>query len=266
MEHFGCLLSEIDVRDYTINSKNAQLPARFELPKYQKVKDQGNVGSCVAHALSSILEYHDRGQHKLSTNFIYGFQQSNISGMTLRDACDIAKKHGDMLESECPGNYERPNAHTYFQSYVNSSNINNGYHFRIASYYKCAVYKDIKYGIYKYGPVLATIKWPNNYKIDLQGNLIPTNKNEQFSYHAVVIYGWDETGFLCQNSWGKFWGKLGYFHIRYQDNLIAEARAIVDYDNPKDDALVAPTPVMPKYVYHLVNKVRNLFPYKLFKN
>jgi hypothetical protein len=35
-------------------------------------------------------------------------------GMYLRDACDIVRNYGDVLDSKCPGNYEKPMAHRIF--------------------------------------------------------------------------------------------------------------------------------------------------------
>ena len=34
--------------------------------------------------------------------------------------------------------------------------------------------------------------------------------------HAVVCYGWNETGLLIQNSWGAGWGIKGCFIIPYE--------------------------------------------------
>ena len=37
--------------------------------------------------------------------------------------------------------------------------------------------------------------------------------------HAFAIVGWDENGFIAENSWGKSWGKFGdgTFRIRFED-------------------------------------------------
>ena len=85
-----------DLRDYKIHaSANVveTFPETFELPRYGKVKNQGTVSSCVPHAISTVLEYFDKGYNVLSTNFIYGLQE-RISGrlgkgMYLTDACKI---------------------------------------------------------------------------------------------------------------------------------------------------------------------------------
>ena len=252
----GCRLSKTDVRDYRVRAgAGIVLPDKFMLKHPQKIKQQGSVNSCVAHATSSILEYHDKGQHTLSTNFIYGFMDDHEMGMYLRDACDIVRNYGDVLDSECPGNYEKPMAHRIFQSFINDSNINNAYPYHIESYFSCATYRDIKYAIYKYGPVLGALRWYDDCWYDYDGN-VHFDQNSAMGYHAIVIYGWDETGFWCQNSWGVKWGKQGNFHIDYADNLIAEARAFIDYDNNKDDTNLE-VPTIPKPIAKLSNKILN---------
>lgn len=37
-------------------------------------------------------------------------------------------------------------------------------------------------------------------------------------YHAVSIVGYDEEGLILRNSWGKSYGKNGYWKISYLDS------------------------------------------------
>ena len=50
--------SSYDVRDYRIVAGTG-FPETFELPKRVNVKNQGTKPTCVAHALSSLVEYHN---------------------------------------------------------------------------------------------------------------------------------------------------------------------------------------------------------------
>jgi C1A family cysteine protease len=52
-------------------------------------------------------------------------------------------------------------------------------------------------------------------------------KPEKNGYHCVIIYGWDERGWLVQNSWGKSWGQGGRFVVPF-DFKWAEAWAVTD--------------------------------------
>ena len=50
--------SPYDARDYQIIT-GKDFPETFELPKKVNIKDQGTKPTCVAHALSSLVEYHN---------------------------------------------------------------------------------------------------------------------------------------------------------------------------------------------------------------
>lgn len=257
---YGCLPAKKDLRDYKIRACGAQIPSSFSLEKKTVVKNQGQIGSCVAHATSTILEYYDNGQHKLSTNFIYGQEKRYVPGMTLLDACKIAQKQGDMLEIDCPGNYEVPKSYAACQeAKQNIEKLNTAYQFRIASYYNCKTDDDIKYAIMNYGPVLAAIKWYEKYNINYSTETINFDTSSRCGYHAVVIYGWDEKGFKCQNSWGITFGHMGYFILPYAYG-VAEAKALIDYIPEKDEHIVIPKNNRVFNIgYKMLNNFLNLF-------
>lgn len=244
---YGCLPAKKDLRDYKIHT-SANLaetfPETFELPRYGKIKNQGAISSCVPHATSTILEYFDKGQNVLSTNFIYGLQE-RISGrvgkgMYLADACKIAKQYGDMLNSDCGGNSESPACKNIAEkALADEEKAETAYNFHINSYYSCPTYKDIKHALMNYGMVLGSIKMYRKYTIDEDG-VIHMDTTSDYGLHCIVIYGWNEKGFLFQNSWGKLWGHGGCAVIPYEDKIIVEAKALIDYENPDDEALVRP--------------------------
>lgn len=232
---FGCILSSYDSRDYKLKAgaSKADLPEEFSLPLNMEVKNQRQVSSCVAHAVSSILEYHAIPKVSLSTNFIYGIRKelfnSEGKGMMLRDACKIAVDYGDMLLEDCPGNNEVPKSYDIANiAFNDQSKLATASKYRILKYFLCTSNKDIKYALYNYGPVLASMKWYNNYTVGRDGMLSGDSKGE-YGNHAIVIYGYTPDGFWCQNSWGKSWGKGGRFFV---PNSIKfnEARGFVDWN------------------------------------
>ena len=90
MEFLGCNPSKKDLRNYKIRATASQidnLPDEFELPKYSFIKNQGSVGSCVPHVISEILEYHNHGQNKLSTNFLESCPCPTSTEYILRAPC-----------------------------------------------------------------------------------------------------------------------------------------------------------------------------------
>ena len=265
--YLGCIFSKYDARDYTLVSSvvsNSSLPKEFINENIGEVKHQGQVGSCVAHALSTILEFHAGMRNKeLSTNFIYGIQKElfniDTKGMVLRDACAIVTDYGDMLEKDCPGNDEVPVCHNIaFNALSDNAKLNRAYEYRIKSYYKCRSINDIKYALINHGPVLGALKWYNEYIVDKDGVLTGTPKKYRGG-HAVVIYGYNEKGFLCQNSWGKYWGNRGRFIVPYNIKF-REARGIIDHKNPRenDDIKRYHTGSWWNTLYKAVNAVVNL--------
>lgn len=58
---FGAEPSDPDIRDYKIakNSLKSEFPERFEL-EMPKVKNQGSIGSCVAHSIALVAEYFNK--------------------------------------------------------------------------------------------------------------------------------------------------------------------------------------------------------------
>lgn len=79
----GAIFSNVDVRDYRAYyvAQVTNFPKSFEL-KMVRVKDQGQTGSCVAHALSSIIEYYNNKQNhdssEMSIGYIYIWKSHNI--------------------------------------------------------------------------------------------------------------------------------------------------------------------------------------------
>lgn len=268
MDHFmGCLPPKKDIRDYKIK---ASAVSAVELPesyswlcnyKHMPVKNQEQVSSCVAHAMSSILEYHIIGTKKLSTNFIYGGQYevcgNEGQGMYLSDACKIVKKYGDATEEDCPGNTEVPECYD-----IASEALHNEEKMQRASLYKIESYANvdgiqaIKYAIYKYGPVLAAIEWFEDCEV-VNRKLI-SNYKKGIGYHAIVLYGWNKDGFLFQNSWGEDWGVKGRATLPY-DYKIAEAKSIIDAKDPED--IVKPIKInnkLVKILCKIINYILNL--------
>ncbi len=262
---YGCLPPKTDVRDYKFESPSskANIPTSFKVSSLPRIKNQGSVCSCVAHASSSILEYHannDGNSAKLSTNFIYGIQKQLCghegSGMYLRDACKIVKTYGDMLEEDCKGNKEVPEAHTIAEDAIkDEGKVDRAKEFKINSYVKCKGVNDIKLAIMNYGPVLASVKWYNTFYCN-DNNILSGEQSGDFGYHAIMLYGWDENGFLAQNSWGKSYGKNGRFILPYEID-VREAWQWVDAEA---EDIVKPSrgPII-DILYKIVNAIINFF-------
>ena len=256
---FGCILSPFDSRDYKLAATPTDLPEEYSCPLKMPVKNQKQVSSCVAHAVSSILEYHAEPHTELSTNFIYGIRKklfnSEGKGMMLRDACKIAADYGDMLLEDCPGNSEMPACCEVADAAIaDEAKVNRASTYRILKYFLCTSNKDIKYAVYNYGPVLASIRWYDTFKVFKNGTLTGDQVGN-YGNHAIVIYGYTPEGFLCQNSWGTIWGNAGRFILPYHVK-VREARGFMDW-NGTDELKEPSTGGIWNLIYKGLNAIVN---------
>lgn len=262
----GALAPKADVRDYRIAAAAAEYPKAWQVDYLPPVKNQKSVGSCVAHATSSILEYFDYKEIgekiTLSTDFIYGMQGIAFgrmdSGMYLRDACKIVKQYGDCLKETISTNTEQPKCTEKLQEILTEDIYKEAETYQVKSYARCDTESAIKHALMNYGPVLASIRWYDRNTV--KGEVIEMDTTSSWGGHAIMIYGWNETGWLCQNSWGKGWNNDGRFTVPYEDKL-QEAWSFVDADN--DDNIIQP--IRGNWIdkiYKLVNLIINFFKAK----
>lgn len=99
----GAILAGKDVRDYkAVCTAIVDFPEDFEL-KMVRIKNQGIIGSCVAHSISEVIEYFNSVQNdattEMSTGYIYGNRNTSTwkdAGMITRDALKAVKLYGDV--------------------------------------------------------------------------------------------------------------------------------------------------------------------------
>lgn len=260
--NFGAIPSPTDVRDYYIKagSKAEPLPDVYELPYKPDVKNQKSINSCVAHVAASIEEYFEymqcAKQLELSPGFIYGTRYEYVGeGMYLRDALKTLQNKGICLQEKFPYNEEVPGIiNRLSRTPITQEDTN---HYKITSYFRCYNEQDIKQTIYNYGPVMACVEWfTDNGTVD--GVLQLEGKSS--GYHCIYLYGWNETGFLFQNSWGDWWGKEGRAILPYT-YPITECYGITD-TNIEIHGIDIVKPKRNKFldfIYKLINWFLNLF-------
>lgn len=262
---YGVKPPKTDVRDYKVKAGAVNIDS-FELDNLPVVKNQKSVSSCAAHSSSSVLEWFNKKEtnesRELSVGFIYGMQGVAFNqmdkGMYLRDVCKIIQKYGDCLHDTMPFNIEMPECYNRLKDGLNDDVYKEASISKVESYAKCTTDKSIKYALMKYSPILASIKWHDKYKVSKDG-VINFDTESDNGYHAVMVYGFNDKGWLCQNSWGKYWGNNGRFILPYEHG-IREAWSFVDAKNsdiykPKRNTLF-------DIVYKLFNYVANLFAKK----
>lgn len=258
----GVVESSYDARDYKIKA-DSEFPKEFELPYKVSVKNQGSKPTCVAHAVSSLIEYHnliETGKYrKFSTEFIYGTRDIGYyigDGMVIRDALKTIQKYGDCYYVDCPGNHDTADA---------MNNVNEkmeeyrdlAYPHRIGSYYRVKTPEEIKTALMNHGPVVISMTCKDNAYIADDIYCYPQDA-ENSGRHCVLVVGWNENGWIIQNSWGALYAGDGYFTLPF-DFKINEAWGTTDQ---KDDCSLLKRKTINKVmnkVYKIINRIINWF-------
>ena len=231
---FGGIVSPVDLRDYRFNFLDLlhmKFPAEYEVEMKHNIKKQ-QAESCTSNATATILEHFDNNRYVLSTSFIYGIKHKLFgdegTGETVRNALETVKNYGDVKYAFCPGDLEVDEVYELAEkSFNNEKHMKDAYKHKIKSYVRLRSKKSIKYALMNYGPIIVCTKWYNKYTLNkITGNLVFDKKSSIF-YHSFVIYGWNDFGWKCQNSWGVGWGKSGLFNIPY-DFKLNDIFALID--------------------------------------
>ncbi len=262
---FQDLVSPYDCRDYHIACVcETAFPETFSLEEVS-VKDQGSTGSCVAHACSTVVEYHNKVQEKtdtvFSTEFIYGYRPTGYyvgEGMYLREALKTISKLGDCPLANLRGNHEYADAMKNVEAKLEELK-DLAYPHRISTYMRVDTVDEIKQALTKYGYVLASMKWYKDYK--LKNGVYTFESDETRGNHCVVIYGWDERGWLVQNSWGRGWGQKGKFVVPF-DFKWNETWSITDNVINGEDIIKPTEKWYVRVFYKIINFFKNLFKKK----
>lgn len=221
----GAIFSGVDVRDYKMvcAAQKYDFPKEFEL-KTVRIKNQMDVGSCVAHSLSSILEYYNNKQNnnptEMSIGYIYGNRSTSDykgEGMIVRDALEAVRKYGDVYKSDFSeyariDNIEVPMATVLYEMQKDKL-YEKGYPHRISQYCRVRSANAIKASLYAGNPVLIAMEWFND--MDVVDGVLVTSYMGSAGGHCMFIYGWNEIGWKVQNSWGEEWGNNGTMIVPY---------------------------------------------------
>ena len=252
-EEFGKgALSKVDIREYSASfspcgasAETVEFPEEFEL-KMPAVKNQGAIGSCVAHSLSTVIEYFNELQEgsyvKMSTGYIYGNRRKSDGfkgkGMYVSDALNTVVKYGDVPNKLFNSNIEVPEAIEVFEKKALDI-AEEAYPNRFTEFFALNTVDDMKLNLMQNGPIVFSIQWYKGYYVEAGTNLLKFNTQIKDGSHCMVIYGWNKEGWLFQNSWGNTWGDGGRAVYPY-DATIREAWGVEDtcYSTYKDDLVM----------------------------
>ena len=263
-ESLGALFSKKDVRDYMIDCATApaEFPKEFEL-KMPKVKNQGSVGSCVAHSIATVIEYFNKLQHndneEMSVGYIYGNRTNTThtgKGMYTREAVAATCEYGDVPHILFPYNIEVPDIIEKFNE-SSEKLFKDGHPNRFTSYYRLYTEDEIKTSLIQNGPVIFAMKWYKDIKV--VDGVITTSQKQDGGGHCMVIYGWNEQGWKIQNSWGTYWGNKGCAILPYNIK-IKEAWGIIDtFSDTKTNVIKPYSSKFGKIIAKILNVFINIY-------
>lgn len=266
LERIEVVKSPVDVRDYQITAdKTTEFPETFGYDIKMVIKNQGASPTCTAHAISSLLEYHhelkNQKEESFSTEFIYGYRDEGYylgDGMVIRDALKTIRNYGDPLEKDCPGNnlfeQAKENVLRDIETYKKLAEPH-----KICSYYRCSGEAAIKTALMKYGPVVISM---NTYlHATLEDDVYTWSSKDEYGCHCVLIIGWNELGWIVQNSWGEIYGGDGCFILPYNFR-INEAWGVTTSE-PEGLTIRTPNGIV-EFFSSLLNKIANFFS-RLFR-
>lgn len=203
---------------------SATLPNAVDLRAHcPPVYDQGNLGSCTANSLCALMQYLNP-QFVGSRLFLY-YNERRIegdievdAGATIADGIRALKWYGLCPESEWPY------VVTKFSVRPPNKCYSDALQDKALRVYSVPItllgLKTALAGGHLVSIGISVFESFESHQVAITGEVpMPDEKAEKLlGGHAVVIVGYDDSHkrFIMRNSWGKNWGKAGYFTIPYE--------------------------------------------------
>ncbi|HMN93851.1 MAG TPA: C1 family peptidase [Hydrogenophaga sp.] len=248
---FDARPDRLDFRDLVYEPPLRSLPAVFPtaahlseaVPSYvasNLVLDQGREGACTGFGLAAVVNYllwlrelEQPGQHqpvRVSPHMFYELARrydewdgEDYEGSSCRGALKGFHKHGVCQEVYWPKSGAGARAETEWD--VDALRRPLGVYYRID---KNSVV-DMQAAIAQIGAIYVSAQVHNGWNTVPHSTHAPTSHDEaelptipernrgELGGHAFALVGYNERGFIVQNSWGERWGAAGFAVMPYSD-------------------------------------------------
>ncbi|HEY6599636.1 MAG TPA: C1 family peptidase, partial [Pseudomonadales bacterium] len=248
----------LDLRDREFAPLVVSLPARFPddatvrtlLPAYVRaglILSQGNEGACTGFGLACVVNYlfwrkalasghakKTKVEH-VSTRMLYHLARfydewpgEDYDGSSCRGALKGWNKHGVCAESLWP--YRDSRGHVRFINPktgwdTDAQQRQLGVYYRIAQ----TSIVDMQAAIYQQGAIYVSSDVHDGWDVESKARSIKGHDSlpvigeivdrESIGGHAYALVGYNERGFVVQNSWDTVWGLDGFATLPYREWL-----------------------------------------------
>ena len=220
------------------------LPAKVDLRQWcSPIENQGEIGSCTAHAGTALYEYFERKAYGKyvdgSRLFLYKATRNLLGwegddGATLRATMGAIALFGIVPEKFWPYKEvkfnEEPSAFLY--SFAQSYQAISYYRLDVAGVTKPELLIKIKEHLANSLPLIFGFTCYSSLDIAEKGMIpFPDKKEDTDGGHAIMVVGYDDSkkivnpgnkkivttgAILIRNSWGTDWGEEGYGWLPYE--------------------------------------------------
>lgn len=217
-----------DLRDRCYEPSLVQLKPHIDNSRYAVIRDQGEDGACTGFGLAAAIDILNRkgGRpgFRASTRMLYEMARHHdewpgyrYAGSSCRGAIRGWKNMGVCTERQWPYDVKKTSALTVERAIAARANT-------LGAYYRLrpdvndyhAALNEVD-AIYVSADVHAGWWAPKLRKGGKHAVIQPASTRQ--GGHAFCIVGYNEEGFLVQNSWGAAWGSKGIALWRYEDWL-----------------------------------------------
>ena len=218
-----------DSRDllFKLRLKTTQLPALVDLTKgMPNCENQGNLGACTAFAIGGAVQYAllKQGKTLLNPSKLFVYYEERLregtvnedSGAMIRTGFKVIADKGFANEKDWPYIVRRFKRKPVEVAYTRSKlDVVDKYErvdtSLLALRTALATGNPVVLGMPVFEGMMSeeTAQSGVVYK--------PTRFEQNMGGHAVLLMGYDDKkkSFLVRNSWGRDWGKNGYFELSY---------------------------------------------------
>ncbi|TDR22408.1 C1 family peptidase [Marinicella litoralis] len=211
-----------DCRDWYYRPALINLASRIDPPRNLHILDQKNEPACTGFALAAVINYLNlqRGdeEKKVSMRMLYEMARRNdewqgedYSGSSCRGA--IKGWYNMGVAEEALWSYQANKPGKFSVAAAKNARANT-----VGAYYRLNHrVSDFHAALNEAGVVYCSARVHQGWqKKNVLNGKIPFSEKYAGS-HAFAIVGYDDKGFLIQNSWGKKWGKDGLAIWSYED-------------------------------------------------